>query len=501
MKYESKAWNQNVLYAVVFIAIFLLAAYLRLSMLDYETLGPGEVELYEAARDYASGNIVKSFYIFDTPPLSKYILALILIISGFSETALRLFPAIFGMLAVVMTYFFAKKFYSQKIALLSTIFIAFSFIHLQMSRYVQLETATSFFFLLAFYYFFDFVENRKKNYLLFGATVALGMLIKFTMFYAIASIVLIAVTYKYISFRRKPQFSITIDNFLLKSLIVAVVLFFLIWPYSLVPVKTDITLSVEFSDGLHTNHLTPSIPQIILVLGKRSASSQIGGVLSMPFGYFLFFLMKENIIFLAAFFLGLFAIIKKPKKIDKMILLSLVVFMLLLWAQKWGFTYRYLAIVIPLIAIIAARCIDFIKSQKIATVMLTIFLVVLATSAFAVHTDYIYYKNFNVLEYEPELFQSEGMKESISYIKENCPAVYTDSYYHFILAPYHRNVTKYANETKLPTCVLKGYTGLGSSLPSPENVVIDDFIKSHSCELKKSVVKKGVLLQKIYYCS
>ncbi len=505
MKHEGKTnrrlWRPNTFYAVIFIAILLLAAYLRLSALDYETLGPGEMELYQSANDYASGNIVKSFYIFDTPPLSKYILAFLLIIAGFSESALRLLPAIFGILTVVMTYFFAKKFYNKKTAILAMTFTAFSFIHLQMSRYVQLETVMSFLFLLVFYYFFDFVENRKKNYLLFGAAIALGMLTKFIMLYAIASIVLIAIIYKYISVRRKPQFSITIDNFLLKSLIVAVVLFFLIWPHSLVPIKTDITLSVEFSDGPHINRLTPSIPQLLLALGKRSSSAQLEGALSMPFGYFVFFLMKESIIFIAAFFLGLFAIIKKPKNIDKMVLLSLAIFMLLLWVQKWGFTYRYLAIVIPLIAIIAARWIDLIKTQKVATGILMIFVVVLAISAFAVHPNYIYYKNFDVLENEPELFQSEGMKESISYIRETCQSVYTDSYYHFILTPYYNNVTKYTNETKLPTCVLKGYTGLGSSSPSSENLIIDDFIKSHSCELKKSVTKNDILLQKIYYCS
>ena len=510
-KGNQRLWRTDAIYTVLFVAIFLLAAYLRLSALDYETLGSGEIELYQSANDYASGNIVKSFYIFDTPPLSKYILAFLLIIAGFSEAALRLLPAIFGILTVVMTYFFAKKFYNKKIAILAMAFTAFSFIHLQMSRYVQLETMMSFFFLLAFYCFFDFIENRKKNYLLFGASVALGMLTKFIMLYAIASIIFIAIIYKYISFRRKPQFSIAIDNFLIKGLIVAVVLFFLIWPHSMVPVKTDITISVEFSDGPHVNQISPSIPQIFLALGKRSASSQLGGVLSMPFGYFIFFLMKENIIFIAAFLLGLFAVIKKPKKVDKLVLLSLAVFFLLLWLQKWGFTYRYLAIVVPLIAIVAARWIDSIKSLKIAVLVVSVLTIVLAISALAVHPNYIYYKNFDVLENEPELFQSEGMKESISYIKENCPAAFTDSYYHFLLAPYYNNVTKYANETSrtdaqgastyLPTCVLKGYTGLGSLDPSPENIAIDDFISARQCELKKSVVKNGILLQKIYYCS
>src|SRR3989338_11681029 len=138
------------MHVIILLVVLLLAAYLRFSQLDYATLGPGEVEIYEAAKDYASGNILKSFYIFDTPPMPKYLGALMLIIFGFSESALRLIPAIFGIATVLLTYLFAKKFYNKNTGLLAASFVAFSFIHIQFSRYFQLEVMLSFFFLIAF---------------------------------------------------------------------------------------------------------------------------------------------------------------------------------------------------------------------------------------------------------------------------------------------------------------------------------------------------------------
>jgi len=486
------------MHVIILIVVLLLAAYLRFSQLDYATLGPGEVEIYEAAKDYASGNILKSFYIFDTPPMPKYLGALMLIIFGFSESALRLIPAIFGIATVLLTYLFAKKFYNKNTGLLAASFVAFSFIHIQFSRYFQLEVMLSFFFLMAFYYFFDFTENRKKNYALFGIAVALGLLTKFIMIYALVSIILISIIYRHVSFRRRPQFSVTMDNFLLKALIVAVVLFFAIWPHSLMPIKTDITLSVDFSDGPHVNHITPSIPQLFLALGKRSVSAQQAGVLALPLGYSIFFLVKENILFILAFIAGLIFVLKKPKKIDKMILLSLLVFMLLLWAQRWGFTYRYLVIIVPFLAIIAARWIDGIKSNM-SIVAIGAIVLLLFGSALAVHPSYIFHQNFQYTE--SELYQAEGMKESIAYINENCSVLYTDSYYHFILAPYYNNSVKYLDQTRLPTCVLTGYTKTIYSAPGSENFIMEDFINTHSCELRKTVEKYDVVLQQIYYCS
>lgn len=485
------------LHALAFIVILLLALYLRFSLLDYTTLGTGEVEIYQAAKDYASGNIARSFYIFDTPPLIKYFGAFVLLVAGFSETALRIIPAVFGMMTVILTWFFAKKFYSKNTALLAAAMVAFSFIHIQFSRALQMETMLGFFFLLTLYYFFDFIENRKKSYVIFGAAVSLGMLTKFVMLYAVVIIIIIAFLRRYVQVRLKPQFSIVVDNYLIKALIVAVVLFFVVWPHSLLPIKTDITVSVDFADGPHVNHITPSIPQLVLALGKRSVVTNAEGLMSAPFGYFAFFLIKENIVFIVLFFLGLLAILRKAKNIDKLILISLVIFLLMIWIQNAGFTYRYLTTVMPLFAVIASRWIDKIRSYKISFVAICVVALASFSAAFAAHPGYIFHTNINYPD--PEIYQSEGMKESLAYIKENCSSIYANSYYQFLMIPYYSNSTKYANQTTLPTCVLIGYTELVGT--SDENTMLNNFIKTHSCELKKTVASHGILLQQIYYCN
>ncbi len=481
--------------SIVFVLIFIAAAYLRLSALDYETLGPSEVEFFQAANDYAKGNILRSFYIFDTPPLIKYFGAFALLVAGFSEVALRLVSVIFGMMTIILTYFFAKKFYSKKTGILAATLVAFSFIHLQFSRYFTYETQTGFFFLLALYYFFDAVENRKKNYLFLGAAVALGMLTRFIMVYAIIIIIIIAIFYRYIQVRRKPQFSIIIDNFLVKALIVGVVLFFLVWPHALLPMETEITISVDFADGPHVNRITTSVPQLFLALGKRSVVTGAEGFMSLPLGYFLFFAIKENMVFIGLFLIGLLSLISVRKSIDKLVLISLVVFLLLVWLQHAGFSYRYMTIIIPLVAVIAAQWIDRISGKR---ALLAIGIIALASGALALvaHPAYIFHTNVGYPD--PEIYQAEGMKESIAFMKESCPAVYANSYYQFIIEPYYQGSTKHANQTVIPTCVLVGYADLIGS--SSENTMVRNFVEVHSCELVKTVKKQEIVLQQIYYC-
>src|SRR3990167_1590029 len=107
-------------YGLILLAIILVTAFfLRFNDLSWETYGYGEVEIKQAADEYVKGNFVNNFYIFDTPPLSKYMFALSIAIFAASDSALRIVPLIFGMLTIVAIFLATRKMYNENIYLLS----------------------------------------------------------------------------------------------------------------------------------------------------------------------------------------------------------------------------------------------------------------------------------------------------------------------------------------------------------------------------------------------
>lgn len=131
---------------LVFLGIILLAAILRLFLLDQ--VPPGFTP-DEAAQGYTAYSILKtgrdewgirlpltprSFGDFK-PPLYTYLLIPFVGVLGLGETAVRLPAALAGVLSVVVMFFLARELLgSQKIALASAFLLAISPWHIQLSR-------------------------------------------------------------------------------------------------------------------------------------------------------------------------------------------------------------------------------------------------------------------------------------------------------------------------------------------------------------------------------
>src|SRR3989338_4476794 len=97
------------------VLILVLGAFLRFQNLSWETYSYSEVEMKQAADEYAKGNFVNTYYIFDTPPLAKYIFAAI-VLAGDSEPNLRMVSALFGVLTIMAVFLLARKLYGPKLA-------------------------------------------------------------------------------------------------------------------------------------------------------------------------------------------------------------------------------------------------------------------------------------------------------------------------------------------------------------------------------------------------
>lgn len=102
-----------------------------------------------------------------TAPLYTFFSFLFFKVFGVSLYTARLTGATFGVLTIMLVYFFLKK-YSEDIALWSSVFLAVNFNYFTYNRIGLVETLVSFFLVLTFYFF----EN--KNFW-FGAGLSYGL--------------------------------------------------------------------------------------------------------------------------------------------------------------------------------------------------------------------------------------------------------------------------------------------------------------------------------------
>ncbi len=117
--------------------------------------------------------------IFDKPPLYFWLAAILSKLIGFGEWAMRFWAALAGVLTVLTTYAFGKKFYNERVGFLSGIIVMTAFQFLVQSRIAELDIVlTLFLFLGLFLFLSGYQTNNKRYYILMYVPLALGMLIK-----------------------------------------------------------------------------------------------------------------------------------------------------------------------------------------------------------------------------------------------------------------------------------------------------------------------------------
>lgn len=159
--------------------IITLAAFLRLVNLGSIPIGFNDDE---AAFGYNAYSIIKTgqdewgrilpfpvFESFGDWKLAGYFYLTVLsqLLFGFNEFSTRLPSALFGVLAVVATYFLAKKLFDKKTAYVASFLLAISPWHIVASRNAFESDVMIFFITLGTYLFFRGFENRR--YFIFSA--------------------------------------------------------------------------------------------------------------------------------------------------------------------------------------------------------------------------------------------------------------------------------------------------------------------------------------------
>lgn len=136
----------------------------------------------------------------DHPPLFFLVQNLFLKVFGVSLFAARLPSVLSGLFSVYLLYSIAKKIFKKEIVgLFAALILAVNLIHVWISRSSLIESFQIFLILLNIYLFLRFLDDYKR-WLLFGLTVGLAFLAKYT------SIFLVPVYGLYFIFYRREIF-------------------------------------------------------------------------------------------------------------------------------------------------------------------------------------------------------------------------------------------------------------------------------------------------------
>jgi 4-amino-4-deoxy-L-arabinose transferase-like glycosyltransferase len=115
----------------------------------------------------------------DKPPMHYYFMILAYKVFGFNEFSARFFSSLFGVLTVLITFLFSKRFFNQKIAFLSAVVLLAS-LHFSIQFHMAVPDPYLIFFinasLFSFYLFYK--ENKVLYLYLFYVFMAFGVLTK-----------------------------------------------------------------------------------------------------------------------------------------------------------------------------------------------------------------------------------------------------------------------------------------------------------------------------------
>jgi len=135
----------------------------------------------ELTRLYLNGEIATPWERFDQPPVSTYFNALSASVLGLSEFSMRIVEVIFGVLTVAIMYLLTKKLFNEKVALISSLLLAVTPLHVIYSRFAYTDVMLLFFMLVSVLFTEYSFDRKSYRYpLLAGLFAALAFLTKYS---------------------------------------------------------------------------------------------------------------------------------------------------------------------------------------------------------------------------------------------------------------------------------------------------------------------------------
>jgi len=136
------------------------------------------------------------------PPLFPLLIASVWTVFGFSESLVKMLPPIFGILSIIVLYFFVKRLYDKETAVWASLILATLHFFLFYGEKLLTETIFIFLGLSALYLYYKGIEDDKKWLLpLAGILIALTFLTR----YAGSLLMIVYVLYPFLRIKTKKR--------------------------------------------------------------------------------------------------------------------------------------------------------------------------------------------------------------------------------------------------------------------------------------------------------
>ena len=338
--------NKYILALVVFLVVFAVAALYQIGFMSVQWdemphLYGGTLLLRGQTWSYMT---TYGYY----PPIFDLLTSGYLQIFGLDQVAGRLVAFTFSLLAIALLFFFTKKIYGVKTALISSILLGTMPGFFWLSRVTLLETMLIFFFTLVMFTFYTWLtKDSTRALLLSGLALGIGILAKYQIVVAVLAMVL---SILFVSRKRLKLSLAKLFVILVVAVLVVVPWFFLIYHYD--GVTKFETLQYVMSEGgqdrpVYSNRFQPLPVYYLLELAWPFKDIPVHPV-SLP------------IFILGLFGLGLFAY--RRSKQDVFLLtwfLVVYVFFTFIPNRQW----RYVTPLFPILAISASCFVMFLYSR------------------------------------------------------------------------------------------------------------------------------------------
>jgi len=157
-------------------------------------------EVYHARTAYEHINKIEPFET-THPPLGKVIISLGILIFGMVPFGWRIMGTLFGVAMIPVMYAFGKKIFGKRFyAFCSAFLIMFDFMHFSQTRIATIDSYSTLFIILMYYYMYDYFVNKSyvlgfraslKPLFLSGLFLGLGAASKWIAFYGAAGLALL----------------------------------------------------------------------------------------------------------------------------------------------------------------------------------------------------------------------------------------------------------------------------------------------------------------------
>lgn len=312
-------------------------------------------------------------------PLLNYLIYLVSLVFGYAHWYGRLINLVVSSLGLFYFYKIIKKYFSESMAFNASFILLFS-IWFTYSRKIMPDTFSMSLVFLGFYYGSNYLDKARtwKNIFLYFIFVLIGVLSKLPSAFILVLFVP-SILSKDTNIKSKFVFSIV--SFLC---LCACSIYYFYWVPHLIN-------SYGFSHFFMGKSL---------LLGVKEVISDIRNALEK------FYLDALQIIGFIIFLGGIgLAFLKRNKQILTLFGLSFVSFLLIMFKAGFTFTHHsyYIIPFAPIMAIVAASCLENIKNKKIKLVLLS--LICIESLANKFHDFYIHENNLAMIQLEEKLNQ------------------------------------------------------------------------------------------------